>query len=68
MWGSYHASATPDSLLPQQKFALSSCMKEAENLQQLLVFVQQKTEEENAHIEDWAQELKGVPLIATAGV
>jgi len=27
-------------------------MKEAENLQQLLVLVQQKTEEENAHIKD----------------
>jgi len=27
-------------------------MKEAENLQQLLVFAQQKTEEENAHIKD----------------
>ena len=44
----------PQSLFsfPNRSLPLSSCMKEAENLQQLLVFVQQKTEEENAHIKD----------------
>ena len=29
---------------------LQQCLKEVENLQQLLVFLQQKTVEENAHI------------------
>ena len=43
---------------------LQQCLKEVENLQQLLVFLQQKKVEENAHI----MELKKIPLTAMAGV
>ena len=39
-----HSSPSPAEVCP--------CLKEVENLQQLLVFLQQKTVEEDAHIKE----------------
>jgi len=58
MW--MNSSSSPTEVCPR-----APCLKEVENIQQLLVSLQQKTVEENAHIMQGAQE---VPLTDTANV
>jgi len=55
-----HPSPSPTEVCPK-----SPVSKRVENLQQLLVFLQQKRAKTNGHIKELAQT---VPLTATAGV
>ena len=54
------SSSSPTEVCPKPP-----CLKQVENIQQLLVSLQQKTVEENAHIMQGAHE---VPITDTAGV